>query len=413
MKACKSFFMYLLLVLIVGCSKGRSIPQDHGAISALENKAFFEEIGVVKPYNIDSPFAEAVSECIYNIEEENSCSLSKLPLIGMSNHKITVNNILDRTVTSHKSFGKAFEQVLLKLNPEIIQMFGSVNSIVISDKINPSFYYSSSGAIYLSGKYFWSNTDEAEVDISANDPKAAYGTSLQFGKGSDYVSNNKSIYYRSKNNSRTFDEIFLPVVRLLLHELTHANDYFPKSLYKEISALDLTQTYKKISYNRFINSQLLSDNQPTQLRSDVLLHFGKILYQGKPETKEDNLVLAIDIANEFKKDVASDFYSYSSTREDLAMSVEESLMLYYFDVYRYVVVFKYPYSNFIIPEDYDYPIVWGQKSRILVPAIKERVLYAIENVLGHKVRKKVDKKLENLSSVEIPADTSWDDLYDL
>ncbi len=88
-------------------------------------------------------------------------------------------------------------------------------------------------------------------------------------------------------------------------------------------------------------------------------------------------------------------------------------MLYYFDTYRYIVVIKFPYSNFKIPDNYDYPIAWGQKRRFLVPEIKERALYALENNLGSKVRQRASLKFENISPKEIPENTSWDDVLSL
>ena len=72
------------------------------------------------------------------------------------------------------------------------------------------------------------------------------------------------------NNSRTYNEMFFPVVRLLFHELAHANDYFPPSFYRESKTLDLTQTYREISNDRYYNYKLISDNQPSQLASDTL-----------------------------------------------------------------------------------------------------------------------------------------------
>ncbi len=57
-------------------------------------------------------------------------------------------------------------------------------------------------------------------------------------------------------------------------------------------------------------------------------------------------------------------------------------MLYDYNIYKYVKIFKYPYSNFVVPVDYDYPIVWGQKGRVLKPEIKVRAFYAKEKSWG-------------------------------
>ena len=212
---------------------------------------------------------------------------------------------------------------------------------------------------------------------------------------------------------RTKEEIFFPVVSLLIHELTHANDYFPRSFYLDNKSLNLRKTYSEISKARLLKLELLSNNQPTSLYSEKLFNIGKILYHGKSATEEDNLINAIEVANEFEKDLATDFYSYSSTREDMAMHTEESLMLYYYNIFKFVSVIEYPYSNFVKPKEYQSQIIWGQKGRVLVPAIKDRALYAIEQILGNKISKKVSEKFENLSEKEIPAYTFLKDIYNL
>lgn len=393
--------------MFVGCSKSKSIPNDHGAISALQNKTFFDEVGAVKAYNPNSPYAVSMSECIYAYEVEKSCVISKLPLLGLGKSNLTISDILNRTMISHDFLGVAFRQFLVRLNPEVLQMFGSVNAIVISDKINPSFYYSNTGAIYLSGNYFWSNLEEFKITSQAKDAREGFGTSLQFTTDHDYLKNGKSINTRAQDQSRTYDEMVLPVTRLLFHELTHANDFFPRSVYSSIN-FNQEKTFADIAFERYSTSALVSSNMPSKLSSSRLNHFGQVLFRGADPTALDNSVLASDIANEFKNDLATDFYSYSSPREDLAMIAEESLTLYYFNSYRYVVVIKFPYSNYVVPADYDYPIAWGQKGRVLLPAIKERALFAISNDLGDVTKQKASLKFETLKTIDIPANTPWD-----
>ena len=97
----------------------------------------------------------------------------------------------------------------------------------------------------------------------------------------------------------------------------HMQTIFPRAFYLDEKALDLTQSYGQISYN-----------QPSDLTSDKLIHLGGVLFKGTPPTSEDNLLLANAVANEFKKDIATDFYSFVSPMEDLAMNTQESLMLY-------------------------------------------------------------------------------------
>lgn len=415
MKTYKIFFIHFLFVFMIGCSKNKSesmsIPNDHGAASALKNITFFDDARTLKPYTVSSPYAEAMSECVYADDEEESCSLAKLPLLGISKNKITVNDILNRTMISHQFLGEAFKQTLMRMDPEILQMFGAVNSIVIADNINPSFFSMTSGAIYLSGLYFWRNSEEFEIVKKKKDIRAEYGSSLQFGSYDNYTRNSRSIGYRAQKNVQTYAEIFFPLVKLLFHELTHANDFFPKSFYQNIEPQDLKLTYRQIGYARYEESKLISQNQPSHLTSVKLLHLGEVLFHGESETVEDGLLKASDIAEEFEKEIATDFYSFSTTLDDLAMNAEESLMLYYFNFYKIVVIHESLSSNVKTPEDYDYPIVWGQKGRVLIPEIKERALYAVENIVGHEVREKMENKFKNESAIKMPANTLWNGIY--
>lgn len=397
----------LLMMTMVGCSKSKSIPNDHGAISALENKTFFESIGAVKPVDSYSVYAESMKTCIYADEDEKSCPIVNLPLIGMSKKVITIDDIMKRTLVSHDFMAISFREVLLRLPSEVLQMFGAVNAIVISDKINPSFYLTSSGSIYLSGSYFWHNYEDWSSMSHPKDSREAFGSALQFVSDHDYIKNKKSISSRADEYVKSYDEMVLPLARLLFHELTHANDWYPKAFYTNDN-FDQSKTFQETAFDRYVKLKIASANQPTKLSSLKLTHLGQVMYRGEVATAEDKKFLATEIAEMFKNDIASDFYSYSSTREDLAMSAEESMMLYYYDAYRYVVVIKFPYSGFIVPANYAYPIVWGQKGRVLLPAIKERALYAIENNLGPEIKEKARAKFLSLKTTEIPANTPWD-----
>lgn len=402
----------LFLFIIIGCSKSGSIPGDHGSISALQNKSFFEKVGEVKPYNPFSSYAKKMAICVYADTSEKSCTVQSLPLLGISKEKITPQDILDRTMISHDFLGVAFKEVLNKMNPEMLQMFGSVNAVVISDKINPSFYWTKPGAIYLSGSYFWKNAEEYDLLHQVKDYRQDFGNAFQFIFDSDYIKDGKSITERADQNFQTYDEMSYRVIRLLFHELTHANDFFPRSFYKS-QDINLNQTYSEIASGRYLNDQLISQKQATKLASLKLSHLGEIFFQGEEATPEDSSILAEEVVQEFKNDIATDYYSYSTPMEDLAMSAEEALMLYYYNIPRLVIVIKLPEPHFVVPANYNYIIGWGEKSRVLEPNIKGRALYAVENLLGKSIAQKVSDKMDQFSFKEIPANTSWEDIYKL
>ena len=400
---------HLLLLTMIACSKSESIPGDHGAVSAQLNKTFFEQVGSVKPYNSNSPYLDKMQECIYADTVEKSCKINDLPLLGLSGEPITFQSILDRTLISHEFLGETFKQVLMKMNPDMLQLFGSVSAIVVSDKINPSFYYTNTGAIYLSGRYFWKNAEERKILTQVKDPRTGSALPLQFYFDWDYIKDGKSISSRANPNAQTYDEMVLNVAHLLFHELTHANDYFPKSLYSNPN-LDQTKSYHEVSYERFSKLELVSDKQPIKTHSVKLKHIGQILYQGESANVADSALLAEEIVKEFKSDVASDSYAYSTRREDLAMQAEEALMLYYYQMPRYISVIKLPEANFVPPKNYLYQIAWGEKSRVLEEKILPRAIFAVTNDLGVEVGKKIEDKLKLLHSEEYGVNTSWDNI---
>jgi hypothetical protein len=393
----------LFLILIVGCSKSESIPNDHGAISARENKTFFEEVGSLKPYNSSSLYALQMGDCVYADTSEKSCTVSTLPLIGIAKENITVQDILDRTMISHEFLGETFKEVLLKMKPEILQMFGAVTAIVISDRINPSFYYRISGAIYLSGRYFWKNTEEYKILNQVKDYRDGAELPFKFVFDHDYINNGKSYLHRAAQNSQTYSEMAIIISRLLFHELTHANDYFPKSVYRS-SEMEPNKTYAQISHSRFSNSQLASMRQATKLASFKLNQVAQVLYQGNAVTSYEENVQTEEAITEFKNDIANDLYSYSTDREDLAMAAEEALMLYYYNIPRIVGVISLPTTE-------NYSLAWGEISRVLEPKIKARAVFAVENGLGKSIAENVSKRLDQSLPIEIPANTPWDDVY--
>lgn len=396
---------------LLSCSKnGGAIPGDHGEASAALNKTFFEEVGEVYPYRPLAKNAQKIKECIYADTNEKSCAVSKLPLIGMADGQVTIDKILDRTVVSHDFLGEAFRQVLLRMPTETLQLFGAVSAVVISDKVNPSFFFRNTGAIYISGSYFWRNYNEWEIVSKAKDSRDGSGMPLQYTFSSDYLKNGKSIYDREDRNTQSYSEIALKTSRVLFHELSHANDFFSPSLYKS-EEFDTSKTFSQISMNRYLDNNLLSQQMPEKVKSEKLAHLGQVLFQGEKATTADSQVTAEEVLNEFLADSASDEYAYSTDREDFAMCAEESLMFAYNDAPRYIVLIKYPKAYFTPPENYKYEFIWGQKGRVLEPRIKEKSIFAVENILNTAAAERVKTKLDSSYSKTIPTGSTWDDLY--
>jgi hypothetical protein len=147
------------------------------------------------------------------------------------------------------------------------------------------------------------------------------------------------------------------------------------------------------------------------LTSLKLDHIGQVLYQGVEATDEDSKILTEDVITEFKNDLANDSYSYSTTREDFAMNAEETLMLYYYDIPRYIFILKLPSAYFKAPKGYEYEIAWGVKSRIVDPLLIDRGINAALTDLGQETAQRIRTKLDTYSPIELPANTKWEEIY--
>ena len=84
------------------------------------------------------------------------------------------------------------------------------------------------------------------------------------------------------------------------------------------------------------------------------------------------------MAAEFQLDVANDFYSYSSSREDLAMLFEEVMMYYSYGLDRDVAVTDLPANLEFCSQ---LRVAWGQRNRVAQSNILPRATLILEAVL--------------------------------
>ena len=398
----------LSLVFSFGCSKkSSSIPADHNDEALILNADFYQHPEEIKMYNSWQANAETIKKCAFAQTAKDSCSIKDSPLIGIGKSNLSVEDILNKTMTSNPIYIDTFRAVLNSMPKESLMMFGSVNAVVISERILPSYYTYQSGAIYLSASYFWKTPEEKAAATPKRDFRESFGVTLQFTETSDYVKNQKSIYQSSRAKYRTNAELGPMLIRLIFHELAHANDFFPKNFYNS-NDLDISKSYYETTDARWEKEQVISQKLKSNLKSDIMLKLGEVLFQGADPTKRDLDTTAYVVVEEFKNDVASDIYAYSTPREDLAMLVEKNLMYFYLNYTSYTVFIKYPHANFEIPENYTYPIAGGIKNKIADPRIKERTRDVLEHFFDVNFAERVIGSLDDLKSTDIPEDADWD-----
>lgn len=415
MKILNLIFILLLIFLSACAPKDEKIDVQTQIIIE-KNSEFFDDYGRVFTYE-NGPYNKMLLKCAYVKDRNNSCPINELPLIGQTDKKITIKSILNRTLVSHKELGDTFKAALLELNSDILyNMFGSVTSIIISDKINPSFYHPYTGAIYISARYLWTNENMKKlafntVDSRENAVSSTRWASLNYEILEVYLLNNRSIRASTYVVSRDISELKTDLFKLLIHELTHANDYFPKSYYDEMSSSEKEEKIGLICLDRFRKKQLISHQFPTSPINQNLYLYARVLFHGH-DLKSTNLESfnSTDIANFFSSDLAVDMYGYSTTLEDLATLVTDYILLGELGVEKKISLITHPSNNFTIPSDYTYKIAWGSKNRILKNEIIERANYGMSKIFPElNLDQYYVDKLSKYKHEEKFEDMSWRD----
>jgi len=263
----------------------------------------------------------------------------------------------------------------------LLQLFGGVTAVVIAADIRPSFYTSRTGAIYLDPASFWLTNSEKQSIETEEDFRASFGDSLNFVSLWRYVIGNDyawQSYSLTGSETRTIDDIVLPIASLLFHELAHANDIIPPTLVSTFdNSLTVAATANSVA-NQNTASQLLNF-QP--LNSSLLKALGNVLFQGVTATANQRALSAMEVGLEFEIDGASDDYAYSSQFEDVAMLFEEVMMKYHFGVDR-----ELAYTD--APADpgsricSDYVVRWGYRNRLADPLVRSRAELVVQELLN-------------------------------
>lgn len=343
------------------------------------NGASQEDLADAFSYKTDGPWASALKPCILAKSVEEACSLETLPLIGMTNAYPSVEDILNRVVVSHDWMGERIEDIFTTLPLEFRLLARSVTAIIIDDDIRPAYYDVNTGAIYLDANFLWLSVAEAQTINPKDDFRSGFSRPLDFRSFGRYVKDHQAAYqYFSPDNPspRALSDIEHLIGSLLLHELAHANDYFPPELHNQLNesqkpwpaSLDIQTGWVA---TRLANSQGLG--------SRTMYDLARVMFHG--DTASDNLkmISPAEAAGEFSPDGASDTYAYSSEREDVAMLFEEVLMYHLFEVERDVVFTTAPETENSNCEDYQ--VAWGARMRVSTTQVSTRAEFVVNEIL--------------------------------
>lgn len=333
-----------------------------------------------RAYVQNSKYASVLSECALIRHSNSSCTLSKLPFIGQESTTVTKADVMNRVIVSHEWMGERFSQLLDILPADMLPLFRSVTTIVISKDIRPSHYRSMTGAIYLDPAYLWTTVAEKRTIDTKKDYRSDYGNKLQHRYLARYVLNNAYAYpYHSltDDSEREVKDIVHRFARLLYHELAHANDFLPPNY---IARLDNSST--AFLALRFLRNARISTRLTAQspLQSQTLSSIAQVYYQGEKATAEQIAMTPQVLGADFERDRANEFYSYSTIREDTANLFEATMMQLNYGIELDVGFSNAPAGS--SPACNDYVVGWGMRNKLAQPAVRARAKFVAQEILG-------------------------------
>ncbi|MBW8186655.1 hypothetical protein [Shewanella nanhaiensis] len=373
------------ILRVTGTVSGETISEEVLSLitneSAITSQYFDEPVARTFAYKANSTYASALESCIYSNQLTSPCSTNTLPLLGQVPGSTDKEKIMDRLLVSHQWMGENFETFIEQMDPnsDFATLLQSVTAVVISYDVRPSFYWVVTGAIYLDPSDLWLLAQERDVINEAPDFRSNFGNELGFIMPWRYIKNNDYVSYitaRATRTDRSLAELSPDLSSLLYHELAHANDFFPSSTHSSLG-ID-NQTLLDHFEQRSENKELISDKVTSRfpLTSDEMSSLATVSFRGETASNTQKNYQPSDITLFFSNDIASDYYAYSSTREDTAMLFEEAMMSHRYGILRDVGVTDRPENITAATITVD----WGQRGRIGQNSLQSRAAFVIHNI---------------------------------
>lgn len=316
----------------------------------------------IQTYKSTSPYAADIPNCVRVEDANNSCNLTTLPIIGKTTqgNGPTVSQIMDHVAVSHDWMAIRFEQILQALPAEMLYLFNAVTAIVIDADIRPAYYTGVTGAIYLDPAYLWLTVEEKRTINPKADYRSGFSDELNFRVLSHYIKNGTPLRLSGSltdSSTRTLNQVVPIFANLLLHELTHANDFLPPAIHDTIATDKPISTVILENQANWLSSQLY---QTSPLNSTLLQGLGQVMFFGEQATSAQKALTPEQVGEAFEADHASDDYAYATEREDAAMLFEEAMMRYFFGYDRDIAFTNASDSIYCS----DYIIKWGARNRL-------------------------------------------------
>jgi hypothetical protein len=330
----------------------------------------------VHPYLASGPYASQLTRCVYDaaLTAGTVCTLGQLPLLGQETNGAlpSAEQVMKHVVVSHDWLGANFESFLRTNDPQgdFRRMLMSTTAIVLGAHVRPSFYNPATGAIYLDADNFWLTPAERDTIDEVPDFRRDFGNGLAYANLWRYAKANQRLFQYwdpQQRVTRTQSDLLAESGWLLYHELSHAGDFIPTSLYATLGQAD---TPNGVTGGRYQRSELVSDRLHAgyPLTSPEMQGLTEVKYFGSTPTPVQAAYTADQVSGFFAPDFATDPYAYSDPREDLAMTLEETLMSLRLGAQRDVAFVPNDSSGILFDD-----VRWGQRGRAGDPRLRARI----------------------------------------
>ena len=352
------------------------------------------------PYIGNGPHAEDLRPCLYPGEDaEQSCSLMRLPFVGMEYLAPSVDDLMTRVLVSHRWMGDNLKALLERLPEDALLLARSLTGIVVASDIRPAHYRPLAGAIYLDADFLWRTPEQLAVVTKEPDYRAAFARKLQFLMPWRFVRNNQRFAIRTgADGARNIDDVATYIGFLLFHELSHAADFaHPDRLGQFTRSMTVAEAIN--SAWPWLSGRLAQDHP---LRSNLLKGLAAVSFGGADPTQRQAAMLPGDLVDAFSGDGAVDYYAYYSQFEDLADLHTAALMSRHFGQEQDTAITDYP-----LDEEADLTVAWGQRGRIADRNVIARARWVARNLYPGDVHEMESYLIGRPPPLQLRRGDSW------
>jgi hypothetical protein len=222
--------------------------------------------------------------------------------------------------------------------------------------------------------------EKATVGIQ-DDFRSEFGRDLQFWSFFTMLKDGErasKFFSLTDYSERQFEDIRVRVSELLFHEMAHAVDSMPVNL---VTTADPTMT--PLEATKAVSDQQVANGlyNTLPLYSNTLFEVAQVRYHGEEASEFQKTLTAYDVGAEMAIDGASEFYAYSTIREDVATLFAAAMMKKHFDVDFTIAFVQKPADEDNYSCD-ELLVGWGARNRVADPLVSPRARWVVDTIYG-------------------------------